>query len=57
MFDLEKAMAVWEIPWVTHRLVNVGGVNVFYREAGPRDAPTLLLLHGFPSASYQFRRL
>jgi pimeloyl-ACP methyl ester carboxylesterase len=57
MFDLEKAMAVWEIPWVTHRLVNVGGVNVFYREAGPRDAPTLLLLHGFPSASHQFRRL
>ncbi|WP_441250750.1 alpha/beta fold hydrolase [Kitasatospora sp. McL0602] len=42
---------------VTHRHVEVDGVRVFYREAGPADAPTLLLLHGFPSASHQFRRL
>ncbi len=42
---------------VTHRYVDVDGVRVFYREAGPADAPTLLLLHGFPSASHQFRRL
>jgi pimeloyl-ACP methyl ester carboxylesterase len=40
-----------------HRYVDVDGVRVFYREAGPDDAPTLLLLHGFPSASHQFRRL
>ncbi|MEU7989577.1 alpha/beta hydrolase [Streptosporangium canum] len=46
-----------DVPNVAHRSVDVGGVRVFYREAGPRDAPTLLLLHGFPSASHQFARL
>ncbi|GAA3095791.1 alpha/beta fold hydrolase [Streptosporangium carneum] len=45
------------VPNVAHRFVDVAGVRVFYREAGPVDAPTLLLLHGFPSASHQFRRL
>ncbi|MFE3451312.1 alpha/beta fold hydrolase [Nonomuraea sp. NPDC059194] len=45
------------IPVVHHRFVEVEGVRVFYREAGPADAPVLLLLHGFPSASHQFRRL
>ncbi|WP_279357394.1 alpha/beta fold hydrolase [Methylobacterium indicum] len=35
----------------------VGDVGVFYREAGPRDAPVLLLLHGFPTASHMFRDL
>ena len=33
------------------------GVTVFYREAGPADAPVLLLLHGFPTSSFQFREL
>ncbi|KAK6599009.1 hypothetical protein H4I96_08213 [Botrytis cinerea] len=33
------------------------GVDIFYRESGPSDAPTLLLLHGFPSSSHQFRNL
>ncbi|MBB4920338.1 alpha/beta fold hydrolase [Streptosporangium saharense] len=42
---------------VAHRFVDVDGVRVFYRETGPADAPTLLLLHGFPSASHQFARL
>ncbi|CAG6390751.1 alpha/beta fold hydrolase [Streptomyces cocklensis] len=42
---------------ITHRFAQVGDVRVFYREAGPRDRPTLLLLHGFPSGSHQFRRL
>ncbi|MEV0684365.1 alpha/beta hydrolase [Nocardia sp. NPDC050378] len=46
-----------EIPVIAHRFVEVDGVRVFYRETGPRDAPTLVLLHGFPSASHQFRRL
>jgi pimeloyl-ACP methyl ester carboxylesterase len=32
-------------------------VNVFYREAGPKDAPTVLLLHGFPTSSHMFRNL
>lgn len=35
----------------------VGDVEVFYRESGPPDAPVLLLLHGFPSASHMFRDL
>ena len=42
---------------VRHRTVDVEGVRVFYREAGPADAPTVLLLHGFPSASHMFRNL
>lgn len=33
------------------------GLNLFYREAGPKDAPTILLLHGFPSSSHMFRDL
>src|SRR5262249_46108090 len=37
--------------------VSVSGVRIFYREAGPPDAPTLLLLHGFPSSSHMFRGL
>ncbi|MGW4392068.1 alpha/beta fold hydrolase [Streptomyces sp. NPDC004685] len=42
-----------------HRRIDVDGVEVFYRESLPErtDAPVLLLLHGFPSASHQFRRL
>jgi pimeloyl-ACP methyl ester carboxylesterase len=39
------------------RRVDVDGLSIFYREAGPEDAPTLLLLHGFPSASHMFRDL
>ena len=35
---------------VTYRKVDVDGIGVFYREAGPKDAPTILLLHGFPKA-------
>ncbi|MGM3277775.1 alpha/beta fold hydrolase [Ralstonia sp. 24A2] len=42
---------------VRHRAVEVEGARVFYREAGPADAPTVLLLHGFPSASHMFRDL
>jgi len=46
-----------KLPMIRHRHVDLDGVRVFYREAGPADAPTLLLLHGFPSSSQQFRRL
>jgi pimeloyl-ACP methyl ester carboxylesterase len=35
----------------------VGGSKIFYREAGPKTAPTLLLLHGFPTSSHMFRNL
>jgi pimeloyl-ACP methyl ester carboxylesterase len=37
--------------------IKVDGVNVFYRSAGPPTAPVLLLLHGFPASSFQFREL
>ncbi len=40
-----------------HRTVEVDGLNIFYREAGRRDAPTILLLHGFPTSSQMFRNL
>ena len=44
-------------PTVFYRTVNVNGLEIFYREAGPRNAPTVLLLHGFPSSSHMFRNL
>jgi pimeloyl-ACP methyl ester carboxylesterase len=37
--------------------VEVNGIDVFYREAGPKDARTILMLHGFPSSSHMFRDL
>ena len=40
-----------------HRTASVDGREVFYREAGPADAPVLLLLHGFPTSSAMFRHL
>ena len=42
---------------ISFRKVDVDGFNIFYREAGPKDAPVLLLLHGFPSAGHMFRDL
>ena len=40
-----------------HRTVTVEGLDIFYREAGPAGAPTILLLHGFPTSSHMFRNL
>jgi pimeloyl-ACP methyl ester carboxylesterase len=37
-------------PTVFYRTLNVEGLEIFYREAGPRDPPAVLLLHGFPSS-------
>ena len=42
---------------VSYRKADVDGFSIFYREAGPSLAETLLLLHGFPSASHMFRDL
>jgi pimeloyl-ACP methyl ester carboxylesterase len=42
---------------IHYRKQQVGEVDVFYREAGPADAPVVLLLHGFPTASHMFRDL
>lgn len=41
----------------TYHSVTVDGIGIFYREAGPNDAPTLVLLHGFPSSSREFDTL
>jgi len=40
-----------------YRTISVDGLSIFYREAGPKNAPTLLLLHGFPSSSRMFEPL
>lgn len=40
---------------VKHRLVELDGIGIFYREAGPQDAPAVLLPHGYPCSSYEFR--
>jgi pimeloyl-ACP methyl ester carboxylesterase len=40
-----------------HKTVEVDGLEIFYREAGPKDAPVILLLHGFPTSSHMFRNL
>ena len=45
------------LPRTSYKTVSVEGLNIFYREAGSLEAPTLLLLHGFPSSSFMFRDL
>lgn len=40
---------------VRHQTLDLGGMEVFYREAGPSDAPVLLLPHGYPCSSFEFR--
>ena len=40
-----------------HKTIEIDGLDIFYREAGPQDAPTILLLHGFPTSSHMFRNL
>src|SRR5215471_3094527 len=41
----------------SYRTTQIDGLSIFYREAGPKDAPTILLLHGFPSSSRMFEPL
>jgi pimeloyl-ACP methyl ester carboxylesterase len=42
---------------VHHRRITVDGIDTFYREAGPADAPVVLLPHGYPCSSYAYRTL
>src|SRR3569833_1563033 len=42
---------------VHHRHATVAGHRIFYREAGPAGAPTIVLLHGYPTSSFMFREL
>jgi pimeloyl-ACP methyl ester carboxylesterase len=54
----EETMAnTLTVPLTSHHYVEVDGVRIFYREAGPADAPVVLLLHGFPTSSFQYREL
>jgi pimeloyl-ACP methyl ester carboxylesterase len=46
-----------QIPVVHYETATVGSVDVFYRDAGPRNGPVFLLLHGFPTSSHMFRNL
>jgi pimeloyl-ACP methyl ester carboxylesterase len=57
VFSPRKACEVSTTPKIHHGYANVEGVRVFYRETGPPEAVPVLLLHGFPSGSHQFRRL
>lgn len=42
---------------IFYRKVNASGHNIFYRESGPKGAPVILLLHGYPTSSHMFRNL
>ena len=42
---------------VHHKIARVNALDIFYREAGPQNAPAILLLHGFPTSSNMFRNL
>lgn len=53
----KEAANVVSAATVSYRSVKIDGVNVFYREAGPKNGPVLLLLHGFPTSSQMFRNL
>ena len=49
--------AVNHVPHTTLHRIEADGVSVFYRAAGPTDGPVILLLHGFPTSSFQYRNL
>src|ERR1700712_3421882 len=42
---------------IHYRNIKVKGLNIFYREAGPKNAPVILLMHGYPTSSFMFRNL
>jgi pyruvate/2-oxoglutarate dehydrogenase complex dihydrolipoamide dehydrogenase (E3) component/pimeloyl-ACP methyl ester carboxylesterase len=52
-----KGAGAGDRSYATSRRVEADGLSVFYREAGPTDGPVVLLLHGFPTSSFQFREL
>ncbi|MBW9051094.1 alpha/beta fold hydrolase [Rhizobium mesosinicum] len=47
----------YNFPVIRHQTAEIDGLDIFYREAGPVDAPAVLLLHGFPTSSHMFRNL
>lgn len=52
-----RVAAAPAIPVVQYKSMSIDGIEVSYREAGPADAPVMLLLHGFPTSSHMFRNL
>ena len=52
-----KNNSVMKNKQVTYSKIKVNNLDIFYREAGPKDAPTILLLHGYPTSSHMFRNL
>ncbi|APO73143.1 alpha/beta hydrolase family protein [Rhizobium etli 8C-3] len=54
----DQAIITRQAPGTVHyRTAAIDGVNIFYREAGPKDGPVVVLLHGFPTSSHMFRNL
>jgi len=49
--------AAASIPQISIGFIEADGIKVFYREARAKDAPVILLLHGFPASSFQYREL
>jgi pimeloyl-ACP methyl ester carboxylesterase len=54
--EVQRKEHLMKLP-TSYRTVQIDGLSIFYREAGPKDAPTLLLLHGLPSSSRMFEPL
>ncbi len=52
-----QVMAKNDMLQVTYNTVKINGLDIFYREAGDKSKPTILLLHGFPTSSFMFRNL
>jgi len=55
--DAQGARSAASIPQISIGFAEADGIKVFYREAGAKDAPVILLLHGFPASSFQYREL
>jgi pimeloyl-ACP methyl ester carboxylesterase len=57
MEETKMTTAQHTFPAIHHRTIDIDGLEIFYREAGRTEAPTVLLLHGFPTSSHMFRNL
>jgi pimeloyl-ACP methyl ester carboxylesterase len=55
--ERQERMNNWMPQHVFYRTIQIDGLSIFYREAGPKNAPTILLLHGLPSSSRMFEPL
>ncbi|MBB6186094.1 alpha/beta hydrolase [Rhodanobacter sp. MP7CTX1] len=53
----DKSTPTQQMPVTHHRYAQIDGIKIFYREAGSKDKPCVLLLHGFPTSSHMFRNL